>query len=204
MAYPKIGPLVLATRNQDKKDEFLALLDELDISLRTLEEFPGAPDVVEDGETCEENAIKKATEIMQYTGHAAFADDTGLQVAALGGQPGVFAARYAGPRASYEDNWRKVLHEMEGVPWECRQAAFLTVAAIARPGFEVQVVDGTLEGMIAEAPIGDHGFGYAPIFFIPSMGKTMAQLNVNEKNTMSHRAIALRKAKAILQVMIEQ
>ena len=199
-----IGPLVLATRNQDKKEELSALLAELGISLRTLEEFPGAPDVVEDGETCEANAVKKATEIAQYTGHTALADDTGLKVEALGGRPGVFAARYAGPDASYEDNWRKVLHEMEGIPWERRNASFLTVAAIAQPGFDVQVVDGTLEGMIAEHPAGDNGFGYDPIFFIPSLGKTMAQLSAEEKNRMSHRAIALRKAKAILRAMIEQ
>ena len=199
-----IGPLVLATRNQDKKDELAALLAELGIALRTLEEFPGAPDVVEDGDTCEANAIKKATEIAQYTGHTALADDTGLNVEALGGRPGVFAARYAGPDASYEDNWRKVLHEMEGIPWERRNASFLTVAAIAQPGSDVQVVDGTLEGMIAECPVGGNGFGYDPIFFIPSLGKTMAQLSAEEKNRMSHRAIALRKAKAILQAMIEQ
>ncbi|HIN33389.1 MAG TPA: non-canonical purine NTP pyrophosphatase, partial [Nitrospirales bacterium] len=117
-----IGPLVLATQNQDKKDELAALLAELSISLRTLEEFPGAPDVVEDGETCEANAVKKATVISRYTGHTALADDTGLNVEALGGRPGIFAARYAGPGASYEDNWRKVLHEMEGIPWERRHA----------------------------------------------------------------------------------
>jgi XTP/dITP diphosphohydrolase len=199
-----IGPVVLATRNQDKKDELAALLAELGIALRTLDEFPGAPDVVEDGDTCEANAVKKATEIMQYTGHIALADDTGLNVEALGGRPGVFAARYAGSDASYEDNWRKVLHEMEGIPWERRNALFLTVAAIAQPGSAVQVVDGTLEGMIAERPVGDNGFGYDPIFFIPSLGKTMAQLSAEEKNKMSHRAIALRKAKAILRAMIEQ
>ena len=199
-----IGPLVLATQNPDKKDELIALLAELGVSLRTLAEFPGAPDVVEDGETCETNAIKKATEIAQYTGHLALADDTGLNVEALGGRPGVFAARYAGPGASYEDNWRKVLQEMDGIPWERRHALFLTVAAIAKPGSEVQVVDGILEGMIAEHPAGDNGFGYDPIFFIPSLGKTMAQLTTEEKNTMSHRAIALQKAKAILHAMIQQ
>jgi len=199
-----IASLVLATRNHDKKDELSALLDGLGIVLRTLDEFPGAPDVVEDGDTCEANAIKKATEIAQYTGQLALADDTGLSVEALEGRPGVFAARYAGPGASYEDNWRKVFHEMEGIPWERRHASFLTVAAIAQPGSDVQVVDGILDGMIAEHPAGDNGFGYDPIFFIPSLGKTMAQLSAEEKNKMSHRAIALQKAKAILQAMINQ
>ena len=199
------GPLVLATKNQDKKDELTALLAELGISLRTLDMFPGAPDVVEDGDTCEANAIKKATEIAQFTGHTSLADDTGLHVEALGGRPGVFAARYAGSGASYEDNWRKVLQEMEGIPSEQRHASFLTVAAIAQPGQKnVQVVDGTLDGMITECPIGDNGFGYDPIFFIPSLGKTMAQLSVEEKNTISHRAIALRKAKTILEAMFKR
>ena len=183
-----IGPLVLATRNQDKKDELAALLEELGISMRTLEEFPGAPDVVEDGETCEANAVKKATEIMQYTGHTALADDTGLNVEALGGRPGVFAARYAGPDASYEDNWRKVLHEMDGIPWERRHALFLTVAAIAQPGLEVQVVDGTLKGMIAEHPAGDNGFGYDPYFLIREYGRTFGELSPLVKQLLSHRA----------------
>tara|TARA_B100000315_G_C14585243_1_gene592652 strand:- start:651 stop:1253 length:603 start_codon:yes stop_codon:yes gene_type:complete len=199
-----IATLVLATRNQDKKKELSALLAGLGICLRMVEEFPDAPDVIEDGETCEANAVKKATEIARYTGYTALADDTGLQIEALGGNPGVFAARYAGLGANYEDNWRKVLHEMEGIPWERRQALFVTVAAIVQPGFEAHVADGSLRGMIAERPIGDQGFGYDPIFFIPSLGKTMAQLSTGEKNMISHRAIALRKAKIILQTITEQ
>ena len=199
-----IDSLVLATHNRDKKDELTVLLAELGILLQTLDQYPDVPNVVEDGETCEANAIKKATGISQYTGHASLADDTGLDVEALGGQPGVFAARYAGSGASYEDNWRKVIQEMEGIPWQCRHARFITVAAIARPGSNVRVVDGVLEGMIAEHPAGDNGFGYDPIFFIPSLGRTMAELSNEEKNIISHRAIALGKAKAILKTMIHK
>ena len=198
------NPLVLATRNQDKKDELTSLLADIGIVLQTMDEFPDAPEVVEDGGTCEANAIKKATAIARYTGHAVIADDTGLNVTALGGRPGAFAARYAGPGATYEDNWRKVLHEMEGIPWSHRRACFITVAAIALPGKDVKTVDGTLEGMIAEHPAGNNGFGYDPIFFIPSLGKTMAELTAEEKSMVSHRAIALQKAKAIVRTMITQ
>ena len=108
--------IVLATRNQHKKQELNVLLQDLNVSIRTLDEFPDAPDVVEDGDTCEANAMKKAMEIARYTGLPAVADDTGLEVDALGGRPGVFAARYAGEHASYEDNCRKLLHELRGYP----------------------------------------------------------------------------------------
>ena len=112
--------IVLATRNQHKKQELVALLGGMDITIRTLDDFPDAPDVVEDGETCEANAMKKAVEIARYTGLPAVADDTGLEVDALGGRPGAFAARYAGEQASYEDTWRKLLQELRGIPAEDR------------------------------------------------------------------------------------
>ena len=128
--------IVLATRNQHKKQELNVLLQDLNVSIRTLDEFPDAPDVVEDGDTCEANAMKKAIEIARYTGLPAVADDTGLEVDALGGRPGVFAARYAGEHASYEDNCRKLLHELRGIPPAERGARFVTVAAIAFPAGE--------------------------------------------------------------------
>ncbi|MCZ6780007.1 MAG: non-canonical purine NTP pyrophosphatase, partial [Nitrospirae bacterium] len=124
---------MLATRNRDKCAELAALLGDLGIRLRTLDDFPEVPDVVEDGETCEANAVKKARAVARHTGLPAIADDTGLQVDALGGRPGVYAARYAGETASYEDNWRKLLRELEGVQREQRRARFITVAAVARP-----------------------------------------------------------------------
>lgn len=195
----QVEEVVLATRNVDKAEELAALLSGLGIKIRTLAEFPDAPDVVEDGATCEANAVKKARAIAEYTGLPAVADDTGLMVDALGGRPGVFAARYAGERASYEDNWRKLLKELEGIPRERRTARFIAVAAIAWPGTEkVDVVEGVLQGLIAEAPMGAQGFGYDPVFLIPESGKTLAQLSREEKNSISHRAKAFAKVRGIL------
>ncbi len=193
-----INELVLATRNPHKGAELVALLSDLGIRIRTLAEFPDAPEVAEDGQTCEANAVKKAQAIMQHTGRTAVADDTGLEVDALGGRPGVHAARYAGPNATYEDNWRKLLRELEGVPPERRRARFITVAAIARPSAKVEVVDGVLEGLIAEEPAGTQGFGYDPVFFVPEAGKTLAELTADEKNRISHRARALAKVRNLL------
>ena len=194
---------MLATRNRDKCAELAALLGDLGIRLRTLADFPEVPDVAEDGETCEANAVKKASAVARHTGLPAIADDTGLQVEALGGRPGVYAARYAGETVSYADNWRKLLRELEGVPREQRRARFITVAAVARPSAEkVEVVEGVLEGFIAEAPVGTEGFGYDPVFYVPELGKTLAQLTSDEKNRISHRARAVIKAKVLLRSMV--
>ena len=146
---------MLATRNPDKGRELAALLGDFGITIRTLAEFPDAPDVIEDGETCEANAAKKARVVALYTKQPAVADDTGLMVEALNGRPGVFAARYAGEHATYEDNWRKLLRELSGVPRERRGARFVTVAALADPEGKVEVVQGVLDGLIADAPAQD-------------------------------------------------
>ena len=196
-----IRELVLATRNRHKGEELAALLGDLGITIRTLDEFPDAPDVVEDGETCEANAIKKARAVAEFTGLPAVADDTGLEVDALGGRPGIYAARYAGEDATYEDNCRKLLRELAGVPRERRTARFLTVAAIALPSDGVRVAQGTLDGVIAEEASGTLGFGYDPVFFIPELGKTLAQLPADQKNTISHRAKAFTQAKDLLREM---
>jgi len=193
-----IRELVLATRNRHKSEELTALLDDLGITIRTLDEFPDAPDVVEDGDTCEANAIKKARAIAEFTGLPAVADDTGLEVDALGGRPGIYAARYAGEDATYEDNCRKLLRELAGVPRERRTARFLTVAAIALPSDGVRVAQGTLDGVIAEEASGTLGFGYDPVFLIPELGKTLAQLSADQKNRISHRAKAFAKMREIL------
>ena len=193
-----IRELVLATRNRHKGEELVALLGDLGITIRTLDEFPDAPDVVEDGETCEANAIKKARAIAEFTGLPAVADDTGLEVDALGGRPGIYAARYAGEDATYEDNCRKLLRELMGVPRERRTARFLTVAAIALPSDGIRVAQGTLDGVIAEEASGTLGFGYDPVFLIPELGKTLAQLSADQKNTISHRAKAFTKMREIL------
>lgn len=193
-----IKELVLATRNPDKGRELAALLKDLGIRIRTLAEFPDAPEVIEDGETCEANAVKKAMTIAQYTKLPAAADDTGLMVDALGGRPGVHAARYAGEGATYEENCKKLLHELAGVPRERRNARFVTVAAIADPNGTVEVVQGSLDGLIADTPAGTTGFGYDPVFFVPELGKTLAQLTPEEKNRISHRARAFAKVRELL------
>jgi XTP/dITP diphosphohydrolase len=193
-----IRELVLATRNRHKREELVALLGDLGITIRTLDEFPDVPEVVEDGDTCEANAVKKARAIADFTGLPAVADDTGLEVDALGGRPGVYAARYAGEDATYEDNCRKLLRELMGVPREQRTAHFLTVAAIALPSDGTRVAQGTLDGAIAEKASGTLGFGYDPVFLIPELGKTLAQLSADQKNTISHRAKAFAKMREIL------
>ncbi|MBU6481816.1 MAG: XTP/dITP diphosphatase [Nitrospirae bacterium] len=193
--------LVLATRNRHKGEELAALLGDLGIKIRTLDEFPDAPEVIEDGNTCEANAVKKARAIAEFTGLPTVADDTGLEVDALGGRPGVHAARYAGENATYEDNCRKLLRELMGVPRERRTARFLTVAAIALPSDGIRVAQGMLNGVIAEEASGTLGFGYDPVFLIPELGKTLAQLSADQKNTISHRAKAFTQAKDLLREM---
>jgi XTP/dITP diphosphohydrolase len=188
----------LATRNRHKAQELASLLGDLGISIRTLDAFPQVPDVIEDGKTCEANAIKKARTVSRAIGLLAVADDTGLEVDALGGQPGVYAARYAGEHVTYEDNWRKLLRELSGVPHDRRTARFITVAAIASPSGEVQIAEGQLQGVITEEPAGAQGFGYDPVFLVPELGKTLAELSPDEKNRISHRAKAFAEVREIL------
>jgi XTP/dITP diphosphohydrolase len=196
-----ITELVLATRNEDKGRELKALLGSDQFSIRTLAEFPDAPDVIEDGATCEANAVKKATMMARHTGLPAIADDTGLEVQALGGRPGVQAARYAGATATYKDNCKKLLRELEGISGEQRRARFVTVAAIALPTGQTATVEGVLEGRITDREIGAHGFGYDAVFFVPEAGKTLAEMSPTEKNRISHRAKAFMKAKELLRTL---
>jgi XTP/dITP diphosphohydrolase len=191
--------LVLATRNRHKGNELASLLADLPVRIRTMDEFPDVPDVVEDGDTCEANAIKKARAVSDATGLMAVADDTGLEVDALDGRPGVYAARYAGPQATYEDNCRKLLGEMAGVPLDRRTARFVTVAAVALPSQTVEVMTGRLEGLISERPTGARGFGYDPVFYVPELGRTLAELSSEEKNCISHRAKAFAQVRDLLQ-----
>ena len=193
-----ISEVVLATRNRHKVEELAALLGDLGIRIRTLADFPHAPEVEEDGATCEANAIKKACEIARATGLTAVADDTGLEVDALDGRPGVYAARYAGEHATYEDNCRKLVQELEGVPHERRTARFITVAAIAVPGESVQVTKGVLNGYITDKASGSKGFGYDPVFYVPELKATLAEISAEQKNRISHRAKAFLQAKELL------
>ena len=191
--------LVLATRNRHKREELAALLSDLPVCIRTMDDFPDVPDVIEDGETCEANAIKKARAVSEATGLLAVADDTGLEVDALGGRPGVYAARYAGSQATYEDNCKKLLQELTGVPRNRRTARFVTVAAVALPSQVAEVATGHLDGLITEQPAGARGFGYDPVFFVPALGKTLAELSNEEKNRISHRAKAFAQVRDLLQ-----
>lgn len=193
-----IHSLVLATANPHKAEEIQAILTEVGISILTLQAFPNFPGVEEDGLTCEENALKKAKATARFTGHWALADDTGLEVDALQGRPGVYAARYAGEHATYQDNCRKLLQELQGVPSGQRTARFLTVVAISNPEDETEVVEGMLEGSITEKFQGTGGFGYDPVFYVSQLGKTLAEMTFAEKNQVSHRARAINKAKMIL------
>lgn len=181
--------VVLATRNEDKVREIRVLLDGLGLSLGTLSQFPGAPEVVEDGKTLEENALKKATTIANHTGCMAIADDTGLEVEYLNGEPGVFTGRYSGAGASYTDNVNKLLRELKDVPWEKRSARFRCVVAVA-DGHLTHTVEGACTGVICEEARGASGFGYDPIFYVPEYDRTFAEMDVTQKNRISHRAMA--------------
>ena len=195
--------VVLATRNQHKVQEIRALLADLPITFLSLADFPDLPDVVEDGATCEENAVKKARETAAGTGHWALADDTGLEVDALGGRPGVYAARYAGEHATYTDNCEKLLEELKDIPVEQRGARFLTVMALSDPEGQAEVVKGQLQGQITEQFYGSQGFGYDPVFYVSKAHKTLAEMTLAEKNELSHRGQALRLAKDLLKRRLE-
>jgi XTP/dITP diphosphohydrolase len=193
-----IHSLILATANPHKVEEIQGILGDVGIPILTVKEFPNFPGVEEDGVTCQENAIKKAKATAAFTGHWALADDTGLEVDALQGRPGVYAARYAGEQATYEDNCRKLLQELQGVPSDQRTARFLTVVAVSNPGGQTEIVEGTLEGIITHEFQGTGGFGYDPVFYVPQAGKTLAEMTFAEKNHVSHRARAITNAKKLL------
>ncbi|WP_029897260.1 XTP/dITP diphosphatase [Desulfohalovibrio reitneri] len=183
--------IVLATRNKGKISELRDLLSGSRIEVLSLDDFPGAPEVAEDGETFEENALKKAREMSAYTGLAAVADDSGLEVDALGGAPGVHSARYAGEQGDDEANNAKLLRELSGVPEQERAARFVCVMAAAAPNGAEALARGEWEGRIAFQPQGEGGFGYDPLFIDPELGKASAELAPGEKNARSHRGRAL-------------
>jgi XTP/dITP diphosphohydrolase len=183
--------LVLATFNRHKAAEILAILPRLPLKIRTLADFPGAVPAVEDGATLEENALKKALAAARFTGLPALADDTGLEVDALAGAPGVRSARYAGETASYEQNNALLLASLAKVPAEKRSARFACVVALALPSGITAAARGTLEGAIALAPRGAKGFGYDPLFLVGEGPLTLAELSEEAKNALSHRARAL-------------
>lgn len=194
----KIETLVIATRNPHKTEEIRAMLEGLGITVRDLTEFEHCPEVVEDGVTLEANALKKAREAHRCTGLPVIADDTGLEVYYLLGAPGVYSARYAGEDATYDDNNSKLLRLMRQVPVRKRQARFRCVVAFVGNGRE-DLFEGKVEGDILEAQRGDQGFGYDPVFRPDGDDRSYAELTAEEKNSISHRALAVAAFKSFLQ-----
>jgi len=206
VAYPT---LVMASRNPGKIRELEALLPDSGVKLLSLADFPGLPEIPEEGDTFADNAAAKALEVARLTGHPALADDSGLMVDALNGSPGVFSARYAqdrtAPRAPTDaDNWGKLLDELNNVPWNERGAHFVCELALATPDGRLLTARGECAGVIALSPQGDTGFGYDPVFWVPEYGATMAQLGPEIKNKISHRARALAAFKTLLRSWLKE
>ena len=193
--------IVLATHNRGKMKEMSSILAHLPVNLLTLDDFPQIGEIPETGETLKENAFIKAETVHQKTGLPALADDTGLEVDALDGAPGVHSSRYDGETATFEDNCRKMLQEMDGIPSEERTARFHTVIAFVSDSGN-EWTEGMVEGRILEKKQGDGGFGYDPLFYYPPLKKTFAELNSEQKNNISHRGKALRNFCQILEKRI--
>jgi len=193
--------IVLATHNRGKMEEMAAILGHLPVELITLDAFLEIGDIPETGNTLKENAFIKAERVHRLTGLPALADDTGLEVDALNGAPGIYSARYAGADATFDDNCQKMLKELHGIPVEKRTARFRTVIAFVNGG-EKEWVEGVAEGRIIEEKRGIGGFGYDPIFYYPPLRKTFAELDSVEKNSISHRGKALRNFCGILEKWI--
>ncbi|MHB1413813.1 MAG: XTP/dITP diphosphatase [Chloroflexota bacterium] len=191
--------LLIATNNSGKIREYRAILAGIPFVLTSLYEERIDVDVEERGETFAENAVAKAQAYAKVSGLLTLADDSGLEVDALGGAPGVRSARYAGEGATDADRIALLLSQLRNVPLAQRTGRFRCVIAVAEPGGEVATVEGHVEGLIAEEPRGSQGFGYDPVFLLSELGRTMAELSPVEKNSLSHRAIAARAARGLLE-----
>jgi XTP/dITP diphosphohydrolase len=192
--------LVIATHNRDKFKEMKKALEGLSWEIIAAFDFSGVPDVIEDGETLEENSLKKAKELSVFTGLPTLSDDTGLFIEFLNGQPGIYAARFAGEKCTYEDNVRKGLSLMTGGIKASRKAIFRTIITIYDPQNGVKQVSGEVAGMITETVHGVGGFGYDPIFMPEGFSKTFSEMTLDEKNKISHRGRALQKARQLLTI----
>lgn len=184
--------IVLATKNKKKIEEIKRIVEGMQICLLTLDDFPGCPEVKEDGVTFEENAVKKAIAIAKYTGKCALADDSGLEVYEMKGAPGTLSARYAGEAADDRKNIKRLLYEMHSIANEKRGARFVCCIALASPDGNVRTFLGHVEGRIGKEPKGVNGFGYDPLFYPEGLNRTFAEMSDNEKDTLSHRGRALR------------
>lgn len=190
--------LIFATGNKDKMKEIRMILDGAGYEILSMKEAGIDVDIVEDGKTFEENAIIKAKAISEIAGCVVLADDSGLEVDAMGGAPGIYSARFEGVDTPYEIKNKIIMDRLEGLPEEERTARFVCAIAAAWPDGRVETRRGTIEGVIAHEPAGENGFGYDPIFYVPEYGKTTAQLDPEEKNKISHRGKALRMIREVL------
>jgi XTP/dITP diphosphohydrolase len=190
--------IVIATKNAGKVAEFAAALAELPVKVLSLTDFGEIPEAVEDGSTFAENAEKKARHYAHHTGKACLADDSGLEVDALGGAPGVYSARYAGEHATDSLNNIKLLDELMKTGSDNRSGRFRCALAFAADDGKIITADGICEGIILDKPRGNGGFGYDPLFYVPQFGKTFAELTVAEKNVISHRGLAIKNMAAKL------
>ena len=193
--------VVFATKNKGKIKEIQAILGN-EYIVKSMEEIGINIDIIEDGKTFEENAIKKAVEIMNITNKIVLADDSGLEIDYLVGEPGVYSARYMGEDTPYEIKNNKILDILKDVEEEKRGARFVSVIALAIPQKEPITTKGTIEGIIGYEIKGENGFGYDPIFYIPELKMTAAELSIEEKNKISHRGKALKQMKKILEKMV--
>lgn len=193
--------VVFATKNKGKIKEIQAILGN-EYIVKSMEEIGINIDIIEDGKTFEENAIKKAVEIMNITNKIVLADDSGLEIDYLDGEPGVYSARYMGEDTPYEIKNNKILDILKYVEEEKRGARFVSVIALAIPQKEPITTKGTIEGIIGYEIKGENGFGYDPIFYIPELKMTAAELSIEEKNKISHRGKALKQMKKILEKMV--
>ncbi len=192
--------VLVATNNLHKLEEFRAIFSDLPVRLVSLRDIQLDVEVEETGSTFAENAELKARAYAQMSHLLTLADDSGLEIDALGGAPGVYSARFLGRETSYEERFRVILEQLNGIPSARRSARYRCVIALAEPSGTVRTVEGVVEGIIAGSPRGTHGFGYDPIFYLPELGKTFAELESIEKNRISHRARAAQSARKLLEV----
>jgi XTP/dITP diphosphohydrolase len=197
----EIQAIVLATHNRDKREELQEALSEFTVEILSLNDFPFIGEIEEVGQTLLENSMIKAKTVHNLTQLPAIADDTGLEVEALNGAPGIYAARYAGEDVTYEDNVNKLLAEMENIPLENRKAQFRTVISFVDKDRELWT-EGTIKGIIGESAKGKNGFGYDSVFFVPELEKTFSELSIGEKNKISHRGLAMKKFRILLREYI--
>ncbi len=196
--------IIFATGNENKMKEIRMILSDLGMPIVSMKEAGIDADIVEDGTTFEENALIKATEIAKLTENCiVLADDSGLEIDYLNKEPGIYSARYAGENTSYDIKNNLLLSRLEGVPDEKRTARFVCAVAAAFPDGTTEVVRGTIEGRIAHEIVGENGFGYDPIFYVPEYGCTTGEMDPEKKNELSHRGKALRAMRLILEKKYE-